>query len=66
MKTPRAIIDRLNAEIGRALHAPDVKKLLLAQGLEVRTSTPQEFGAYMRSEFGKWAKVIQDAGIVAN
>ena len=66
MKTPRPIIDRLNAEIGRALHAPDVKQLLLAQGLEVRTSTPQEFGAYMRSEFDKWAKVIKDAGIVAN
>src|SRR5262245_4905479 len=66
MKTPRPIIDRLNAEIGKALHAPDVKQLLLAQGLEVRTSTPQEFGAYIRSEFDKWAKVIKDANIVAN
>jgi tripartite-type tricarboxylate transporter receptor subunit TctC len=66
MKTPRAVIDRLNAEIGRALHAPDVKQLLLSQGLEVRTSTPQEFAAYIRSEFDKWAKVIKDAGIVAN
>jgi tripartite-type tricarboxylate transporter receptor subunit TctC len=66
MKTPRAVIDRLNAEIGRALHAPDVKQLLLTQGLEVRTSTPQEFGAYIRSEFDKWAKVIKDAGIIAN
>src|SRR3970282_692200 len=59
MKTPRAVIDRLNTEIGRALHAPDVKQLLLTQGLEVRTSTPQEFGAYMKSEFEKWAKVIK-------
>ena len=66
MKTPRPVIDRLNAEIGRALHAPDVKQLLLSQGLEVRTSTPQEFSAYIRSEFDKWAKVIKDAGIVAN
>jgi len=66
MKTPRAIIDRLNAEIVRALHAPEVKQLLLTQGLEVRTSTPQEFAAYIRSEFDKWAKVIRDAGIVAN
>jgi tripartite-type tricarboxylate transporter receptor subunit TctC len=66
MRTPRPIIDRLNAEIGRALHAPDVKQLLLSQGLEVRTSTPQEFSAYIRSEFDKWAKVIKDAGIVAN
>ena len=66
MNTPRAIIDRLNAEIVRALHAPEVKQLLLTQGLEVRTSTPQEFAAYIRSEFDKWAKVIRDAGIVAN
>jgi tripartite-type tricarboxylate transporter receptor subunit TctC len=66
MKTPRVVIDRLNTEIVRALHATDVTQLLLAQGLEVRTSTPQEFGAYMKSEFDKWAKVIKDAGIVAN
>ncbi len=66
MKTPRPIIDRLNAELVRALESPDVKQLLLTQGLEVRTSTPQEFGSYMRSEFDKWAKVIKTAGIVAN
>jgi len=66
MKTPRPIIDRLNAEIVRALHAPDVKQLLLTQGLEVRTSTPQEFGAYIKSEFEKWGQVIRTAGIVAN
>jgi len=66
MKTPRAVVDRLNVEIARALHSPDVKQLLFTQGLEVRTSTPQEFGAYMRSEFDKWAKVIKDSGIKAN
>jgi tripartite-type tricarboxylate transporter receptor subunit TctC len=62
----RAIIEYLNIEIGRALMAPEVKQLLLSQGLEVRTSTPAEFGAYMKSEFDKWAKVIKDAGITAN
>ena len=65
-RTPRPIIDRLNAEIVKALHQPDVKQLLLTQGLEVRTSTPQEFGAYIKSEYEKWAKVIRTAGIVAN
>jgi tripartite-type tricarboxylate transporter receptor subunit TctC len=64
--TPRPIIEYLNAEINRALTAPDVKQLLFNQGLEVRTSTPAEFGAYMKSEFDKWAKVIKDAGISAN
>ncbi len=64
--TPRAIIDRLNTEIGRALMSADVKQLLFTQGLEVRTSTPQEFGAYQKSEFDKWARVIKDAGMTAN
>jgi tripartite-type tricarboxylate transporter receptor subunit TctC len=40
--------------------------LLLTQGLEVRTSTPAEFQAYIKSEYEKWAKVIKTAGIVAN
>lgn len=66
MKTPAPIINRLNAEIVKALHSPEVTQLLLAQGLEVKTSTPQEFGSYMHSEYDKWAKVVRDAGIVAN
>ena len=65
-KTPAPIIKRLNTEIIKVLHTPDVTQLLLNQGLEVKTSTPQEFGAYMRSEYDKWAKVIRDAGIQAN
>ena len=65
-RTPRAIVDYLNVEIVRALQSADVKELLFKQGLEVHTSTPAEFGAYMKSEFDKWAKVIKDAGISAN
>lgn len=65
-KTPAEIVNRLNAEIARALNSADVKQLLFNQGLEVRTSTPAEFSAYMKSEFDKWAKVIQVAGLKAN
>jgi tripartite-type tricarboxylate transporter receptor subunit TctC len=65
-RTPRAIIDRLNTEVVRALNMPDVKQLLFNQGLEVATGTPEAFGTYMKSEDIKWAKVIKDAGIVAN
>ena len=64
--TPRPIVDYLNAEISRALQTAEVRQLLFNQGLEVKTSTPAEFGAYMKSEFEKWAKVIKDAGISAN
>lgn len=65
-RTPRAIINRLNTEMARALNAPDVKQLLFNLGLEVSTSTPEAFGAHMKTEFDKWGKVIRDAGIVAN
>lgn len=65
-KTPRAIIDRLNAEFGRILTTPDVRETLLRQGLEVAPGTPDAFGAYMKSEYVKWAKVIADAGLKAN
>lgn len=64
-KTPRPIIDRLNSEIIKALNSDDSKKVLAAQGLDLRTSTPEEFAAYMKSEFNKWAKVIKDAGLSA-
>jgi tripartite-type tricarboxylate transporter receptor subunit TctC len=66
MGTPRAIIMRLNSEIVRALEAPDVKQILFGQGLEVAPGTPEAFGAYMKSEFDKWAKVIKDAKITAS
>lgn len=64
--TPRAIINRLNTELVRALNLPDVKQLLFKQGLEVATGTPEAFGAYMKSEDIKWAKVIADSGFIAN
>lgn len=62
-KTPRFIIDRLNAEFGRILNMPDIKEALLKQGLEVSTGAPEAFGIYIKSEFEKWGKVIRDAGI---
>ncbi len=65
-KTPREIVIRLHAEITKALQASEVKQTLSNQGLDLKISTPEEFGAYMKSEFEKWAKVIQTAGLKAN
>jgi tripartite-type tricarboxylate transporter receptor subunit TctC len=62
-KTPRAVIDRLNREFGRALNVPEVKEALLRQGLEVAPGTPEAFGAYMKSEYQKWGKLIREVGI---
>jgi tripartite-type tricarboxylate transporter receptor subunit TctC len=64
-KTPRAIIDRLNAEVTRVLDMPDVKTTLFNQGLDPAPGTPEQFGAYIRSERIKWAKVIRESGAKA-
>ena len=60
--TPRDIVAKLNGEIRRILSLPDVKERLAAQGAETITSTPQEFGAYIKSETEKWAKVVRFSG----
>ena len=62
-KTPRPIINRLNREIVAVLNLPDVKKILFASGLDAAPSTPEQFGAYIRSEKDKWEKVIKAAGL---
>ena len=61
--TPPDVIAKLNAEIGKVMQSAEMKKQLLAQGVEARTSTPEQFGAFIRSENTKWAKIIADAGI---
>lgn len=64
--TPRAIIARLNTELGRVMHAPDLKERFAATGTEPRTSTPEEFADYIRQEIAKWGKVVRDAGLKAD
>jgi tripartite-type tricarboxylate transporter receptor subunit TctC len=64
-RTPRAIIDQLNAEVAKVLAMPDVKATLFNQGLDPAPGTPEQFGAYIRSERVKWAKVIKASGAKA-
>jgi tripartite-type tricarboxylate transporter receptor subunit TctC len=63
--TPRPIVDRLYQEISRSLRAPDMKERLTSLGLGPVGSTPEQFGAYMKAETEKWAKVIKTMGIRA-
>jgi tripartite-type tricarboxylate transporter receptor subunit TctC len=63
--TPRAIIDQLNAEVTKILNMPDVKATLFNQGLDPAPGTPEQFGAYIKSERIKWAKVIKESGAKA-
>jgi tripartite-type tricarboxylate transporter receptor subunit TctC len=60
--TPRPIVERLNAEIVKLLQQPDTKARLTADGGQIITSTPDQFAAYIKSEIGRFAKVVKDSG----
>jgi tripartite-type tricarboxylate transporter receptor subunit TctC len=61
-KTPKPVINRLNAEFVKALKAPDVKERLNALGFELVGSTPEYYASYIKSEITKWAKVVKASG----
>jgi tripartite-type tricarboxylate transporter receptor subunit TctC len=62
-KTPNEIVMRLNREIVKALAAPEVIALLNKQGLEPSSSSPEELGRYIKSEYETLGKVVKQAGI---
>jgi tripartite-type tricarboxylate transporter receptor subunit TctC len=63
---PPAVIERLNAEIGRALRAADVRERLVTQGgNEIVTGSPADFAALIRNDLRLYAKLIKDAKIPA-
>lgn len=62
-KTPRAVINRLHDDMVKALATAEVKEKMLAQGMDPVSKTPDDFSAYIKSEIGKWAKVIKAAGV---
>ena len=64
-KTPRAVMDRLNAEIHKALASADVKKRFADFGAEPSPMTPDAFSAHVRGEIAKWRKVVIDNHIKA-
>jgi tripartite-type tricarboxylate transporter receptor subunit TctC len=64
--TPRAIIDKLNAEIVKAMNTPEVRERIVTQGgNEIVTGSPEDFAALIRRELQQYAKLIKDANIPA-
>jgi tripartite-type tricarboxylate transporter receptor subunit TctC len=61
--TPKEVVAKLNAEINKALAAPEVREKMLAAGVEPAGGTPQQFAAFIQSEIEKWGKVAKVAGI---
>ncbi len=64
-KTPRAVVERLNTEIHKALATTDVKKRFADFGAEPSPMTPDAFSAHVRGEIAKWRKVVIDNHIKA-
>jgi tripartite-type tricarboxylate transporter receptor subunit TctC len=64
--TPQEIISRLAVESSKLVKQPDVRERLIASGVDPAGSTPDEYGAYVRSEVEKWAKVIKATGAKAD
>ena len=63
--TPPAIIDRMQAEVAKALASPDLARRFADQGADVAVMAPAEFQAYVRSQVEDWGKVIKAAGVQA-
>ncbi len=65
-RTPNEIIARLHAAAVSALQQHEVKERFATTDLEPKGSTPEQFGAFVRSEVAKWGKVIRESGMTAD
>ena len=64
--TPREIVAKLNADISRILSTAEARKLMASAGVDVATSTPEDFGRLMQSELDRWGKVVRETGATVN
>jgi len=60
--TPADIVQKLNAEVNKALQNPDLRARLAAQGADILGGTSAEYAAYLRAEMPRWAKAVKDSG----
>lgn len=63
---PGDIVQRLNAEIAKALRDPELQGNFRAAGVEATSMGPQELNAFMRAEYEKWGRVVRDTGATVN
>jgi tripartite-type tricarboxylate transporter receptor subunit TctC len=64
--TPKDIVSRLNAEIAKALQAPDVRKKLSDQGADILGGTPEQFANLIKTDIARWAPVVKESGAKAD
>ncbi|MES2633004.1 MAG: tripartite tricarboxylate transporter substrate binding protein [Pseudomonadota bacterium] len=59
---PKDILAKLNADINKALLAPDLQKKLGDQGADVAGSTPEQFSKLIRDDIGRWGRIVRESG----
>jgi tripartite-type tricarboxylate transporter receptor subunit TctC len=64
--TPKPIVTRLNAELVKIMHAPEMKDRLATMATDPVTGTPEEFADYIKREIAKWGEVVRQAGLKAD
>ncbi|HEX3057995.1 MAG TPA: tripartite tricarboxylate transporter substrate binding protein [Usitatibacter sp.] len=64
--TPRDIVDKLNTSITKILSTPEARKLMASAGVDVATSSPEDFATLMQSELERWGKVVRATGATVN
>jgi tripartite-type tricarboxylate transporter receptor subunit TctC len=61
--TPRAIIERLNTEVGKVMQTAETRQHFVTLDGEVALTTPEQAGAFVRDEYERWGRVIREANI---
>jgi tripartite-type tricarboxylate transporter receptor subunit TctC len=61
--TPQAVVQKLNAEIGRTLKDPEFAAKISAIGIDPLGDTPEQFAVFLRKEIPRWKQIVQDAGV---
>ena len=62
-RVPPRIVEKLQAEASRAIHAPEIERRMEAEGTDVVANRPQEFAVEVRKEFEKWRGLVAKAGL---
>jgi tripartite-type tricarboxylate transporter receptor subunit TctC len=64
--TPREIVQKLNTEITKVLSSAEAKRLMASAGVDVATSSPDDFARLLKSEHDRWGKVVKETGAQVN
>jgi tripartite-type tricarboxylate transporter receptor subunit TctC len=64
-KTPKAVIDKISADVGAAVKSADMQSRILGLGAQPVVMTPEQFSTFLRAEIAKWSKVVKDSGATA-